>query len=219
MQLKNAAKTEAHARAEKDQASFLQREQQAAAKRVEERKAIREQDMERAKNRERKIKAQGGREWDSEKVETDIVDRSRGGSSMYSRGAHGGVRGSGRGGERGGLASSRYGTSEDVEEMSFGGDRGGRSRGRGRGRGRAELDGARGGGRGGRGRGGYFNGAKAVETPALGGDLDFPALPTPASKSTSTPASKVENKEKPAGSPGVVDGDWADEMATPVEKT
>jgi hypothetical protein len=217
MQLKNAAKTEAHARAEKDQASFLQREQQAAAKRVEERKAIREQDMERAKNRERKIKAQGGREWDSEKVETDIVDRSRGGSSMYSRGAHGGVRESGRGGERGGLASSRYGASEDAEEVPFGGGRGGR--GRGRGRGRAEYDGARGGGRGGRGRGGYFNGAKSAETPPLGGEADFPALPTPASKPTSTPASKVETKEKPAVAPGVVDGDWADEMATPVEKT
>jgi len=219
MQLKNAAKTEAHARAEKDQASFLQREQQAAAKRVEERKAIREQDMERAKNRERKIKAQGGREWDSEKVESDIVDRSKGGSSMYSRGAHGGVRGGGRGGERGGLATSRYGPGEDAEEMPFGG--GGRGgRGRGRGRGRSEYDGARGINRGGRGRGGYFNGAKAAETPPPGIDeLDFPALPTPASKPADTLASKVENKEKPAISPGVVDGDWADEMATPTEKT
>lgn len=213
MQLKNAAKTEAHARAEKDQASFLQREQQAAAKRVEERKAIREQDMERAKNRERKIKAQGGREWDSEKVESDIVDRSRGGSSMYSRGAHGGVRG----GERGGLATSRYGPGEDAEEMSFGGGRGGR--GRGRGRGRSEYDGARGGGRGGRGRGGYFNGAKAADTSPPGiGESDFPALPSPATKSAATPASKVGTKEKPAVSPGVVDGDWADEMATPIEK-
>jgi hypothetical protein len=218
MQLKNAAKTEAHARAEKDQASFLQREQQAAAKKVEERKAIREQDMERAKNRERKIKAQGVREWDSEKVESDIVDRSRGGSSMYSRGAHGGVRGSGRAGERGGLATSRYGPSDDAEEASFGGGRGGR--GRGRGRGRSEYDGARGGGRGGRGRGGYFNGAKAAEAPPPGiGESDFPALPTPATKSTATPASKVETKEKPAVSPGVADGDWADEMATPIGKS
>ena len=74
MQLKSAAKAEAHARAEKDQASFLQREQQAAAKRMEERKAIREQDAERAKNRERKIKAQGGREWDSQKLESDVVE-------------------------------------------------------------------------------------------------------------------------------------------------
>ncbi len=221
MQLKNAAKTEAHARAEKDQASFLQREQQAAAKRVEERKAIREQDMERAKNRERKIKAQGGREWDSEKVESDIVDRSRGGSSMYSRGAHGGVRGSGRGGERGGLASSRYGPGEDAEEVSFGGSGGGRGgRGRGRGRGRAEYDGARGGARGGRGRGGgYFNGAKAADAPPPGGESDFPALPTPAAKATVTTASKVEIKEKPVVPSGVADGDWADEMATPVEKT
>lgn len=218
MQLKNAAKTEAHARAEKDQASFLQREQQAAAKRVEERKAIREQDMERAKNRERKIKAQGGREWDSEKVESDIVDRSRGGSSMYSRGAHGGVRGSGRGGERGGLATSRYGPGEDAEEMAFGSGRGGR--GRGRGRGRSEYDGARGGGRGGRGRGGYFNGAKAAEAPPPGiGESDFPALPTPATKSAATPASKVEIKEKSAVFPGVADGDWADEMATPIENS
>lgn len=216
MQLKNAAKTEAHARAEKDQASFLQREQQAAAKRVEERKAIREQDMERAKNRERKIKAQGGREWDSEKQETDIVDRSRGGSSMYSRGAHGGVRGSGRDGERGGLATSRHGPSDDAEEISYGSGRGSRSRGRGR----SEYRGTRGDDRGGRGRGGNFNGANAAKSPPPAiGESDFPALPTPATKPTATTAGKVQTKQKPAVAPGVVDGDWADEMATPTEKS
>jgi hypothetical protein len=214
MQLKNAAKTEAHARAEKDQASFLQREQQAAAKRMEERKAIREQDMERAKNRERKIKAQGGREWDEGKQESDIVDRSRGGSSMYSRGAHGSVRGSGRGGERGGLATSRYGPSEDAEEMSYGGSRGGRRIGRGR----SEYRGAIGDGRGGRGRGRNFNGTNTNTPPPAVGDSDFPALPTPATKSTNTVEAKVETKVKSVMSPGVVDGDWADEMATPTEK-
>jgi hypothetical protein len=209
MQLKSAAKAEAYARAEKDQASFLQREQQAAAKRMEERKAIREQDAERAKNRERKIKAQGGREWDSQKLESDVVDRSRGSSSMYSRGAHGGIRGGGRGG----LASSRYGgEDEDTEEAPYGG-RGSR----GRGRGRSEYQG----GRGGRGRGGYFNSPNAnVNTakPSAPG-TDFPALPTPTNKSSATRSPKREVKEKPAVLPGAGQGDWADEMATPIEKT
>jgi hypothetical protein len=122
MQLKNAARSKAHARAEKDRASFLQREQQAAAKRAEVRNAIHEQDMERAKNRERKIKAQRGREWDSEKQESDIMDRSRGGSPMYSRGdspmysrgAHGRVRGSGRGGYEDGRTA---GSEKVIQEL------------------------------------------------------------------------------------------------------
>lgn len=220
MQLKSLAKSEAHARAEKDQASFMQREQQAAAKRTEERKAIREQDMERARNRERKVKAQGAREWDSEKVESDVVDgKSRGNSSMFMRGAHGGVAGGARGG---GLANSRYGGEEEEEEMSFSGrgGRGGRGRGRGdlfqggRGedsRGRGEFRGGRGGR--GRGRGGQANNS-SKPPPAISADTDFPALPTAAK---TTAASKVENKALPVMSP-VGDGNWAEEMATPIEK-
>jgi hypothetical protein len=224
MQLKNAAKSEAHARAEKDQASFLHREQQAATKRTEERKAIREQDMERAKNRERKIKAQGGREWDSEKQESDIVDsRNRGSSSMYMRGAHGGVsRGAG-------LAGSRFGGDEEVQE-TFHEGRGGRG-GRGRGRGRGDdFQGRRGdggrGGRGGRGRGGQ-SGTAAKGPPALAAETDFPALPTKAPVATtsntatdtaSNSAIQADVKDIPIMSP-VGDGDWAEEMATPVEKS
>lgn len=209
MQLKNAAKTEAHARAEKDQASFLHREQQAAAKRVEERKAIREQDMERAKNRERKIRAQGGREWDSEKVESDIVDRSRGESSMYSRGAHGGVA---RGNGRGGLTSSRYGSEEGSEEAVYS------SRGsRGRSRGQFDYQGGRGNGsqsgRGRRGgRGGLFNGSNASQSSAPStGESDFPALPTPTRKNFASDAPQTKSQEISATSPTTSEGGWVEQ--------
>ena len=48
-------------------------------------------DSERAKNAIRKQKAMQGREWDSEKQDSDIVDKSRGSLSRYMRGANGGV--------------------------------------------------------------------------------------------------------------------------------
>lgn len=48
-------------------------------------------DSERAKNAIRKQKAMQGREWDSEKQDSDIVDKSRGSSSRYMKGANGGV--------------------------------------------------------------------------------------------------------------------------------
>lgn len=204
MSLKNAAKTEAHARAEKDQASFLHREQQAAAKRTEERKAIREQDMERAKNRERKIKAQGGREWDSEKVESDVVDgKNRGPSSRYMRGANGGVAGTAT---RGGLASSRFG-GDDAEEPIFTAGRGVRGRG--------GDQGPR--GRGGRGaRGGRGRGGASTQVPPI--DTEFPSLPS--QPKPKTDVAKVEAAAKPEATPlpGLGGSTWAEEMATPIEK-
>lgn len=210
MQVKNAAKTAAFARAEKDHENFLRREQQAAAKRVEERKTIREQDAERAKNRERKIKAQGGREWDSEKVESDIVDR-RGGSSGFMRGAHGGVAGQRAGG--GGLSSSRYsgagGEDGDAESGGRGGYRGRYGDGGPRGRGGR-------GGRGARGRGTNFNGSS--QTPAsVPSDADFPSLPAkPSTNKPAESAAKVDVvKDSKLG--GLSDSTWAEEMATAVE--
>lgn len=195
MKLKNAAKTKAFERSEKDQATFLQRQQQAAAKQKEETKAIREQDMEREKNRLRKMKAQGVREWDSEKQESDIVDRSRGNSSGYTRGAHGGVSGTIRGGR---LAASRYGGDEEDLFAAKGEGRGelsSRTRGSRSGRGN----------RGGRGRGGDTTSISQTAPQ----DIDFPALPGATKHSTSAPS-------KPAGGLGA--SSWAEEMATPIEE-
>lgn len=85
--IKNASLAAAHARAEADAASFEQREAQAkidASKRneaakaraKEERKDRQQMIGEREKNRQRKLKAMEGREWDAEKNEDDF---SRGG--------------------------------------------------------------------------------------------------------------------------------------------
>lgn len=84
-------KAAAHARAEADQASFMEREQEAAKKRREELAHRRVMDSEREKNRQRKLKAQTGREWDSQKREEDY--NPRGGGSQFRRGMHGGVSG------------------------------------------------------------------------------------------------------------------------------
>lgn len=200
MQVKNAAKSEAHARAEQDEAAYLRREEQAAAKRMEERRSVREMDMERAKNRERKIRAQGGREWDSEKTEADIVDgRSRGGSSQYTRGAHGGVRALDDSRyHRGGMGqdSGSHGTRDSIPEPSERGKRGGRG----------------GGGRGGRGRGGGIFGSRnaAGGAPAV---EDFPSLP-PAPVSAKVPAQNASPADvKPlVGGSGLGDSSWADEV-------
>ncbi|KAH6714277.1 hypothetical protein BKA61DRAFT_607484 [Leptodontidium sp. MPI-SDFR-AT-0119] len=206
MAILNAQKAEKHRLTEADQAAFQHREKELAKERREkaiaEKKNERVMEMERAKNRERKMKAQGGREWDSEKVESDIVDgRGRGRSSEFVRGGHGGViRGA-----RGGLAASRYsvddGAGADIQESQPS-----------RGRGGFEI---RGRGRGGRGGG---RGGKAANANTVPSAEDFPSLPTPAKapealKKDVTSDEKVKSPtvEKPAG-------DWAEEMATPVEE-
>lgn len=227
MAILNAQKAERHRLSEADQAAFQHREKELAKERrekaVAEKRNERVMEMERAKNRERKMKAQGGREWDSEKVESDIVDR-KGRSYEYVRGGHGGViRGRG-----GGLAGSRYATEGDdeapVTETRSG-----------RGRGTFEIRGRGRGGRGGRG-GKAPNAAPTTE--------DFPSLPTPAKAPTlvkasdtytnklSTPTKGAESSTE-AGtstiekesvekelvkSPDKPAGDWAEEMATPVEE-
>lgn len=95
MKLKSSAAAEAHERTKKDQAAFEQREREAAKERAEkvvrERQNVRMMDSERAKNAIRKQKAMQGREWDSEKQDSDIVDKSRGNSSRFMKGANGGI--------------------------------------------------------------------------------------------------------------------------------
>jgi hypothetical protein len=221
MAILNAQKSEKHRLTEADQAAFQSRETELQAKLKkktqeerekdrEEREKLKEKvklerqnerqmEMERAKNRERKMKAQGGREWDSEKQDSDLVDR-KGRSSEYVRGGHGGVINvNGRGG---GLGSSRFATDDNSSQNAGSGSPG---------RGGLNIR-----GRAGRGRGG-----RAIP-PTSDAEEDFPALPKANSAKELFP-SKVDKKmeprkeevlspmsEKPAG-------DWAEEMATPVE--
>ncbi|KAJ5923400.1 hypothetical protein N7454_008645 [Penicillium verhagenii] len=172
-------KAAAHARAEADQASFMEREQIAAKKRREELASRRVMDKEREQNRQRKLKAQTGREWDSEKREDDY--NPRGGGSQYRRGMHGGVAGH--------VRRDFDGPSDDPTSHV--------TPGRGRGRG----------GRGGRGRGPSRgpqerssskdqSDRKKSNTPGINDEADFPALPVgnKSAKSEDT----VEASEKPA---------------------
>ncbi|KAK4860772.1 hypothetical protein LT330_004503 [Penicillium expansum] len=178
-------KAAAHARAEADQASFMEREQEAAKKRREELAHRRVMDNEREKNRQRKLKAQTGREWDSQKREEDYDPR--GGGSQFRRGMHGGVSGAVR---------------RDFEDARTvdAADHSGGNRGRGRG------------GRGGRDRGsprtpqgdrprkGLADSIFATESPAAPGLDDksaFPALPEAPKKTETkkTEAKKPETKK------------------------
>jgi hypothetical protein len=81
MQIKNASAAAAHARAEADAAAFAEREQQAKQvaelKRKEERRDRQQMMGEREKNRQRKLKAMTGREWDAEKEEVDARPDAR----------------------------------------------------------------------------------------------------------------------------------------------
>ncbi|KAE9381005.1 hypothetical protein N431DRAFT_433164 [Stipitochalara longipes BDJ] len=218
MAILNAQKAERHRLSEADQAAFQHREKELAKERrekaVAEKRNERVMEMERAKNRERKMKAQGGREWDSEKVESDIVDR-KGRSSEYVRGGHGGViRGRG-----GGLAGSRFAADGDEETPS--------AEAPSRGRGTFEIRGRGRGGRGGRGGKASNSGVPTAE--------DFPSLPAPKAptlvKASDTYMNTSSTSAKAAGSstevgtvgaqlksPDKPAGDWAEEMATPIEE-
>lgn len=127
---------------------------------------------EREKNRQRKLNAQGGREWDLEKEEGfdgTGEERRRGAA----RGAHGGVAGVPRGAQEGRELF-------DDGEGDGGSYRGGRGRGRG-GRG----------GRGGAGRGDFHDGragpSHSSQQPQPPKKEDFPSLP--ASTAPSAPSS------------------------------
>ncbi|KAF3388648.1 hypothetical protein F1880_003828, partial [Penicillium rolfsii] len=201
-----AKKAAAHARAEADHASFLEREQIAAEKRRKEAANRRVMDKEREQNRLRKLNAQTGREWDSQKTEDDY--NPRGGGSQFRRGMHGGVSGYAR--------RDFDGASEDGPADLL-------SPGRGRGRG----------GRGGRGRGSprgprgdrasskeplERNGANGP-TPSVNNEADFPSLPA-SKKPETVPTSTLETKaiaqppsmEKLEATMSPLTGTWADQV-------
>ncbi|KAJ5168594.1 uncharacterized protein N7482_004188 [Penicillium canariense] len=198
-----AKKAAAHARAEADQASFLEREQIAAEKRRMEAANRRVMDNEREQNRQRKLSAQTGREWDSQKREEDY--NPRGGGSQFRRGMHGGVTGYVR-------RDFDDGRSDDGAGNHL-------SPGRGRGRG----------GRGGRGRGPRGDRASSKDpserghastaTPSVNSDAEFPSLspgkklelaPTPTVDRTSN--AQATSMEKLEATMSPVSGTWADQV-------
>ena len=206
--LNNEKRAEAHRLAEADEASFQQREAKATERRKEEGKAKRAMDMEREKNRLRKLEAgaRGGREWDEGKEEQRRD--SRGG---YRRGANGGIGGM-HVGDRFGAPSADDGVDEQYAGRGARGGNGGRGQGRGRGRG-DRVDRGRGGGGQGSGRGGGGN--RVVESSAIHQKapdpiIDFPALPSgPKPSGDSLPADKVGESLK---SPLTNGASWADQV-------
>lgn len=207
----NAAKlSAAHARAEADQASFLEREKVADEKRREERANRRVMDSERERNRQRKMNALNGREWDATKQEEDY--NPRGGKGGFRRGMHGGVSGYAR-------RDFDDGRPDENPRDNQGGHRGNRGRGRGRGgRGRNNSRGPR--------RDGWqpndaFEKPAAATSdtkpptpaPAAGNEAEFPALPgakdlpADAKPNWAAAAEKIE----PSWSP-VEGSTWADEV-------
>ncbi|PGH07773.1 hypothetical protein AJ79_06161 [Helicocarpus griseus UAMH5409] len=216
LKLKAAERAAAHARAEADEASFLERERIAAQKRREETANRRIMNGERERNRQRKLNAQTGREWDAEKDAVAFADSGRGrGGSMYRRGAHGGVAYDGGAGHT---------VAPGVEEPSLEGEGGYDASGfrgrRGGGRGQRR-------GRGGRGRGDYFGkqqqqqlsndgttGSGAATQPApprVNVEEEFPALP--GSSGGKGPDSGSGSKDNESvTTPISPHGTWADQM-------
>lgn len=203
----NAAKlSAAHARAEADQASFLEREKQAEAKRREERQNRRVMDSERERNRQRKLDALNGREWDATKQEEDYNPHS--GKNQFRRGMHGGVSSYARRDFDDGHSR------EDHSQNSYGY----RVRGRGKGgRGRAYSRGPR--------RDSTPHDEPATkdtstppEVPVVNNESDFPALPSgPKDRPDETkpsPEVKTESAEKPEKALSPVSGgaSWADQV-------
>lgn len=189
--LNNAKREEAHRLAEADEASFQHREAQAQQKRREEGAARRVMDQEREKNRLRKLKGMGGREWDEGKEESE--PRSERGS-QFRRGAYGGTTYRGQG------PNEQHGESTDRVVAADGGGFRGRSRGRGRGeRGRGE--------RGGRGRGGGDHGSQAPQ--ALPREEDFPDLPPAKATSKQSPP---DPPSEPLMAPSGEKQSWADQV-------
>ncbi|KAL2811492.1 hypothetical protein BJX63DRAFT_399010 [Aspergillus granulosus] len=194
-----AKKAAAHARAEADQASFMEREKIAEKKRREERANRRVMDTERERNRLRKLEALGGREWDADKPEEQFS--SRGGRGQFWRGMHGGVSGY----TRRGFEDSQ--TGEDSPDSSASQPHGHRGRGR---------------GRGGRGRGNHRgpqdrqSGDKPSDTaqaaPVISNEAEFPSLPGGGKKEMTAgdTTSASDDKSKPL-SP-ISGATWADQV-------
>ena len=162
-------------------------------------------DKEREQNRLRKLNAQTGREWDSQKNEDDY--NPRGGGSQFRRGMHGGVSGYAR--------RDFDGPSEDGA-----GDQPSPGRGRGRGRGGR----GRGSSRGPRGERASSKdpserGDTKTTTPAVNNEADFPSLPAgkkPEVDSTTTVETKAiaqpPSMEKLEATMSPLTGTWADQV-------
>ena len=208
--LKNEKLAAAHARAEADAADFAEREEVAAKRRQEERRDRQQMMGEREKNRLRKLKAVGGREWDAEKP--DDADafggpRQAGGRG---RGAHGGIAGQRNPeGSREGFGGDREDYTDGREYMYR------EDRGRGRGRGR--------GGRGGSGRGGRGPQQEKQPSQSVPKPTDFPDLSGSASAprfdSAAPPTMEFPTKAKVERldiddqiTPGTEKKSWADMM-------
>jgi hypothetical protein len=165
MSVKNAALVAAHERSLQDEAAFAQREAAAAEKRRVDRMNRQQMMGERERNRQRKMQALGGREWDAEKKEEDYApEEARRGAK---RGAHGAIVGA-----RQGYAQQPEGRQVEEEDQEVTGARRGGERGRGRGRGR--------GGRGGRQHDASHPNQQHDRVPVSQAPptaLDFPELP------------------------------------------
>jgi len=179
IQLKNADLEAAHARAQADAESFAKNEAEAAKRRQEERRDRQQMMGEREKNRLRKLKAQEGREWDSEKVEETA---GRG----YGRGANGGVVG----------RQEERGVGGDVQGWDDGREYIYREN-RGRGRGGANVR-----GRGGRGRGG----ADAGDRQSLPQKDDFPELPAAPKKEATNGEAQATDAAQSNGEKQALEG-------------
>lgn len=209
--LKNEKLAAAHARAEADAADFAEREEVAAKRRQEERRDRQQMMGEREKNRLRKLKAVGGREWDAEKP--DDADafggpRQAGGRG---RGAHGGIAGQRN------QDGSREGFSGDKEDYTDGREYMYREdRGRGRGRGRGGRGGAP--GRGGRGPQQEKSSSQSVpkpnDFPDLSGSASAPKFDTAPPPTMAFPTkAKVEKLDiDDQLTPGTEKKSWADMM-------
>ncbi|TLD24111.1 hypothetical protein PspLS_06381 [Pyricularia sp. CBS 133598] len=155
---------------------------------------------ERAKNRERKLKAMGAKDgaWEQEAQQED--------RRAFTGGANGGVRGSKglHSGRLGGLQGSKYasGDGDDApEDRGYHNHRGGRGGGRGRGRG-----GDFGGGGGGR------NGPQSAK-PAINNEAEFPPLSTTAApKAAALDTVKKSDTPVKMFSPLAPNARWDDEV-------
>ncbi|KAI9757190.1 MAG: hypothetical protein M1815_001800 [Lichina confinis] len=185
--LRSAAREEAHRRAEADEASFKEREQIEATKRHEERANRREMDVERERNRARKLKTLHGREWDANKNETDYTASYTERGTRYTRGGHSGPydrRGSGPSG----VQHSQLGRGDGYNrERSHGGPGDAR-----RGEPKAES------GRGGKNDDSGDTRPKTPQPPPnVAAPSEFPALP---------PSTQKDGDEKEDPSPRVSTG-------------
>lgn len=226
--LKATERAAAHARAEADQASFLAREKVAAEKRRQEFKDRRAMDSERERNRQRKLEAVTGREWDATKREEDYNSLGRGGASQFRRGMHGGVSGyarRSRGGEDADNSATNANNADDNSSRRMHGTHpAADSSFRPRGRGGGGHHGKRGGTHGSKGgSNGVSNespavagsGKKPTAVPSFDSDADFP--PFPGSRATATTAAVVSSpKTLPAAldapSQQVTGSTWAEQM-------